>query len=71
VVAALLEAHPEAAQVADEVRGRAAWETVGLWMCVREGASECMRGLVHSDMHPRRVYGTWVFAVACVQIRGK
>jgi len=34
VVAALLDAHLEAAQVADEVQGGAAWETVGLWMCV-------------------------------------
>jgi len=34
VVEALLEAHPEAAQAADEVRGGAAWEAVGLWMCV-------------------------------------
>jgi len=30
VVAALLEEHPEAAQVADEVQGGAPWETVGL-----------------------------------------
>jgi len=36
VVKALLEAHPEAAQEADEVRGGAAWETVGLWMCLSE-----------------------------------
>jgi len=44
VVATLLEAHPEAAQVADEVRGGAAWETVGLWLCVweRDRESSCV-----------------------------
>ena len=34
VVQVLLAAHLEAAQAAGEVRGGAAWETVGLWMCV-------------------------------------
>ena len=73
MVAALLEAHPEAAQVADKVRGGAAWETVGLWMCVceREEASACMRGLVYSDMHTHRVYGMWVCARACLRIQEK
>jgi hypothetical protein len=44
VVKALLEAHPEAAQEANEVRGGAAWETVGLWMCLseRERVSACV-----------------------------
>jgi len=43
VVAALLQVHPQAAQVADKVKG-AAWETVGLWMCVweRERVSACV-----------------------------
>jgi len=40
-------------------------------VCVREGASECMRGLVYSDMHTHRVYGMWVCAGACVQIQEK
>jgi len=40
VVEALLEAHPEAAQAADEVRGGAARETMGLWMRVCERGSE-------------------------------
>jgi len=54
VVEALLEAHPEAAQAADEVRGGAAWETMGLWMrvCEREGAIECIGGLVYSNKLP-------------------
>jgi len=69
VVKALLEAHPEAAQEANEVRGGAAWETVGLWMCVSEGASECMRRLVYSNMHAHRVHGMRVRAGACVHIR--
>jgi len=38
-------------------------------VCEREGASECMRGLVYSDMHTHRVHGMWVRAGACVQIR--
>jgi len=38
---------------------------------VREGARECMRGLVHSDMHTHQVYEMWGCAGACVQIRGK
>ena len=67
----LLEANPEAAQGADKVRGGAGWETVGLWVCVREEASECMRGLVYSDMHTHRDYGMWVCAGAFVQIQEK
>ena len=40
-------------------------------VCVREGASECMRGFVYSHMHAHRVYGMRVRAGACVHIRVK
>jgi len=40
MMAALLEAHPKAVQVADKVRTGSAWETVGLWMCGRERERE-------------------------------
>jgi len=40
-------------------------------VCVREGASECMRGFVYSHMHAHRVYGRRVRAGACVHIRVK
>ena len=40
-------------------------------VCVREGTSECMRGLVYSHMHAHRVYGMRVRAGACVHIRVK
>jgi len=40
-------------------------------VCVREGLSECVPGLAHSDMRTHRVYGMWVCAGACVQIQVK
>jgi len=40
MMAALLQVHHQAAEVADEVRGGAEWETVGLWVCVCERGSE-------------------------------
>ena len=40
-------------------------------VCVGEGASECMRGLIYSDMHTHRVYKMWVCTSVCVQIRVK
>jgi len=40
-------------------------------VCEKEGARECMRVLVYSDMHTHRVHGMWVCVGACVQIRVK
>ena len=72
MVAALLKARPEAAQVADEVRGGGSMgDSRPEDVCEKKGASKCVRGLAYSDMDTHPVYGTWVCFVVGVQIRVK
>ena len=70
MVKALLEAHPEAAQAADEVRGGAAWETMGLWMCLseRERVSACVDLPIHACTHSLTCICTHIGFMGCGRV---